>query len=582
MKTAVTSPPTVPAGSALLLTLILTALALLTLGGILAWASTSSRLTYRANQYACTVAAAEAATEKVLSRLAQDYQTGGEKRVSDNLDLYRRIVLTGADAPYWSGWEFNDACGNVGQTFVQPGTSTNYVVLSSAYAGLQGFVHTYTIVANARQPSAVQNVVAGVLQQVQLASIPVFQFAMYSSGNMEISCGQPFTINGRVHSNGQLYVEPDNILTFKTDVTAVGDILFERDPLDNRQPPSGSVVYQGREESHVSAMSLPIGTNNTPDAVRQIIEPPPTSEDPNSPMGLVRYYNQADMILVVTNNGANTAVSATSGRFNNFATVIPTNDLATFVCTTNSFWDARENKTVQPIDINVGNLASWSATNSNLRIALGTNDMSSVYVWDQRPAKTNYLGAVRLSNGKRLPARGLTVATAEPLYVKGDFNQTNNANLGTTNTTTTLPASLAADAVTILSQNWSDPNSKGALSSRKATSTTVNAALVAGEVETTAGKYSGGMENFPRFLETWGAANIFTYNGSMVKMFSSRYATSPWGTGNVYDPPARNWSYDINFENVMRLPPRTPCLQRVIRCQWAALAPNQTAAVGSP
>ena len=45
---------------------------------------------------------------------------------------------------------------------------------------------------------------------------------MYSSGDMEISCGQPLTITGRVHSNGQLYIEPSSTLTFQSDVTAVG------------------------------------------------------------------------------------------------------------------------------------------------------------------------------------------------------------------------------------------------------------------------------------------------------------------------------------------------------------------------
>ena len=59
--------------------------------------------------------------------------------------------------------------------------------------------------------------------------------------------------------------------------------------------------------------------------------------------------------------------------------------------------------------------------------------------------------------------------------------------------------------------------------------TTVNAAFLTGAVDTTLGHYSGGMENFPRFLETWGSANVFTYNGSMIKMFPSLYATNVWG-----------------------------------------------------
>ena len=583
MKITFPSRKASAAGSALLLTLIMTTIALATLAGILARSASSTRLTYRSNQYACSVAAAEAATEKVLSRIAQDFRTGGEKLVSDNLASYRQSAPTAADSAYWSGWEFNDACGNIGRTFVQPGNTINYVVLNSTYAGLKGFAHSFTVVSNARQSIAPQDVVAGVLQQIQLASIPVFQFAMYSSGEMEISCGQPLTITGRVHSNQQLYVEPDNVLTFQTDVTAVGDILFQRDPLDGRTPPVGSATYQGRKDSHVAAMNLPIGTTNTPEAVREIIQPPPLLEDPNSPLGRVRYYNQVDMVLTVSNSGTNTVISATSGRMNNFATSVPTNEVASFVSVTNSFWDAREQKSVRPIDINVGILAAWSATNSNVRAALGSNNVSSLYVLDLRTLAATNLGAVRLTHGTQLPARGLTVATADPLYVLGHYNQTNAANLGTNNTAGTLPASLAADAITILSPNWSDANSHAVLSSRNAAPTTVNAAILAGAVDTVLGHYSGGMENFPRFLENWGLASVFTYNGSMVKMFPSLYATNAWpGTGTVYDPPKRNWAYDVNFDDVLKLPPLTPCLQKLIRGQWATVAPNQTTAPPSP
>jgi hypothetical protein len=171
---------------------------------------------------------------------------------------------------------------------------------------------------------------------------------------------------------------------------------------------------------------------------------------------------------------------------------------------------------------------------------------------------------------------GLTVASGSPIYVLGNYNQTNSANLGTSNTVTTLPASLVGDAVTILSVNWRDTNSLASLSSRVAAPTTVNAAILAGAVETANGNYSGGMENFPRFLENWGLANALTYNGSMVKMFPSLYATNIWGLGNVYNPPKRNWAYDLNFNTPTKLPPLTPSLLKIFRSSWTTLAPNST------
>lgn len=562
---------------ALLLTLVITGIALATLAGAMAWTASTARLTHRSNQYVRSVAAAEAATEKVVSQLAQDFLWGGERLVTDNLERYRQGAPAATDSAYWTGWEFDDACGHPGTTFVVPASGTSHILLNSTYAGLKGYASTYTIVSNAREKASLQNVVGAVLQEIQLVRIPVFQFIMYSSDDMEISCGQPFNITGRVHSNAKLYVEPDNVLTFQSSVTAVSDILFRRHPLDTRGAPAGGVTYQVPKSPHEPALTLPIGTANTPTAVRQIIEPPPPGEDPNSPLGRQRYYNQADLILRVRD----TEVRGTSGSFNGFATPIPQADLAVLITTTNSFVDTREGKAVRPIDLDVGALRSWSATNSSLRPALGSKDLCSVFVMDERTPTPGALGAVRVVNGRYLPPRGLTVATALPLYVLGHYNQTNTAHLGTSNTTATVPASLAADAITILSVNWSDANSTNTVSLRKAAPTTVNAALLAGSVETTAGHYSGGMENFPRFLETWGAANTFTYNGSLVKMFPSRYATNVWGKPNVYSPPSRNWAFDLNFNDPAKLPPLTPGMQKVICSRWATLAPNQTsAAVG--
>jgi hypothetical protein len=135
----------------------------------------------------------------------------------------------------------------------------------------------------------------------------------------------------------------------------------------------------------------------------------------------------------------------------------------------------------------------------------------------------------------------------------------------------------------LLSKAWQDNTTGPGTPPPSAANTTVNAALLTGVVETTSGHYSGGMENFPRFLETWGAVNATnTYNGSMMKMFPSQYATGVWGQDNVYDPPARNWAYDTNFDDPTKLPPLTPSFQSVKRRQWVTVAPNVNVAPATP
>jgi len=578
MKTIFTTQKPHRAGNALVLTMVMLGVALAILAGVMSWSSTSTRLTYRSIQYTRSEAAAEAATEKVVSQISHDFLYYGDATVANNLNNYKTMVPSSVDSTYWSTWQFNDASGNLGQTYVQPGASISYTYIDPPYSNLQAYVSIYTVVSDAKDTASPQDLTVGVLQQLQLQTIPVFQYMMFSSGNMEISCGQPFDITGPVHANGYLYVEPDNSMTFESDVGAHLEVLDQRDPLDPRGSPSGLpaayVESSTQPQSGVPFMTLPIGTTNTPVGIREIIEPPPSTENPASALGLLRYYNECEMIVTVSDSG----VTAQSGVDIFPASTIPTDELATFVTTTNSFYDAREGKTVQPIDLNIGNLAAWSLTNTSLRYSIGGSNLilNSVYVLDTRTTTT--LGAVRVYNGAQLPTNGLTVATARPLYVQGDYNS-DSATRGTADTSTTQPASLVGDAITILSDSWSDANSTSMVGSRVASSTTVNAAFLTGVVETTSEHYSGGMENFPRFLETWGLANVFTYNGSMVKMFPSLYATNAWNNNNnIYSPPKRNWSFDLNFRDPTKLPPLTPSFLVTKRSQWATLPAGQTVA----
>src|SRR5579871_4289236 len=306
------------AGNALVITMIMTTVILFALASIISWSVNTARVSARSNQYTRSVAAAEAATEKVLSQVRQDFQAGGEALVNTNLASYRQIVPGTADSSYWGGWQFSDAQGHVGQTYISEIGVSNITLTTGPYAGLYGFASIYDIVSDASEVSGMQRVVAGVFREVQLTRIPIFQFAMYSSDDMEISCGQPFLIDGPVHSNGQLYVEPDNVMSFAMPVSAVFNILFQRAPLDTRAAPSGSVVYLQGAVSNAPSLNLPIGATNGSSAVQQIIMPPPVGEDPNSIVGRLRYYNQSDMIINITTK----VVSVTSGRFNSFATTV--------------------------------------------------------------------------------------------------------------------------------------------------------------------------------------------------------------------------------------------------------------------
>jgi hypothetical protein len=160
-----------------------------------------------------------------------------------------------------------------------------------------------------------------------------------------------------------------------------------------------------------------------------------------------------------------------------------------------------------------------------------------------------------------------------PIYVKGDYNVTTDGShfsrsLG--DTVHTVPASLLGDAITILSANWSDDyNSGTSLSSRNPISTCLNAATLEGIVPSDGSHYSGGVENFLRLLENWSGSTTLTYNGSIVVMFPSQFATEPWGKSNVYGVPTRRWGFDTNFSDQDHLPPLTPQVKATIRGNYA-------------
>lgn len=159
-------------------------------------------------------------------------------------------------------------------------------------------------------------------------------------------------------------------------------------------------------------------------------------------------------------------------------------------------------------------------------------------------------------------AQGFTLATNNPLYIRGNFNadgtidSANPASIrNADDTKEELLACLAADAITVLSNAWTNAKSSLAKESKLATPTEVSAVLMTGIVKSVAGtSNSGGMNNLPRFLEYWktagnsSAPNVpFGYRGSLLAFYESTRATGLW-SNNWFQPPARIWGWDKRLE----------------------------------
>lgn len=450
---------------------------------------------------------------------------------------------------------------------------------------------------------------------------PVFQYAMFYNSDLEISPDEPLTVNGKVFCNGSIWAFPSAFLTFQSNVWCTGvflkgggPVVFDAGLTTNVSPETGITGY-----------SIPANTifsiNNSASLGGAVLDPPPSGENPNSTAGQERFYNFADLIVSNSSNGLITAFFQDS---NNVARLTPipfdsqavsestetnhstdhqtnvtfinhpppghyvTNIITTTVTnivtidTTNyvysfatdaTFYDYREGKSVQAVQIDVGNLSAWITNDAaNGGILHNFQDwvhkghgINSLYVYNGVPLSDTKLPAVRLVDGQQLPSSGLTVATPMPLYILGNYNveAQDGTSIGTSNTVYTYPAAFMADAVTVLSSNWNDGyDGSTALAQRPAMDATVNAAILQGIVPSASigGNYyySGGAENVLRLLEDW-STNTLTYNGSMVTMFNCRYATNYWQSpGDYYNEPTWQWSFDPNFLNQNLLPPGTP------------------------
>jgi len=127
----------------------------------------------------------------------------------------------------------------------------------------------------------------------------------------------------------------------------------------------------------------------------------------------------------------------------------------------------------------------------------------------------------------------------------------------------------SSDALTILSDNWSDGSAGENARPNASAQTTIQAAIFSGHTESTlAGQGGGQFENFPRFLETFSGRTV-TINGSFVSLWFAQYTNSTWECCNCYKPPDRDWKFDDRFLDPENLPPRTPTVGQVMRMGFA-------------
>lgn len=487
-----------------------------------------------------------------------------------------------------------DALDEYGAPVTNP---TRVTVDLEKYPGWRGNSYSYSARAKVKQSGVTNGPAVGVKRQFQYSEVPLFQAMFFFENTLEFYKPAAMIVSGLVHTNDSLYASYENgsSLTFQDEVSYVNSYSSTLSPTGaeawsasgTKNPP----IYPDgiATQLHQVPRFEPLGsepasvlsnTDSNPnnDSFRELIEPPNTSFTDPPEIAQRRLYNKAGLRINI--NGSTVTVTGQNGTT---ATSVAQSAIAGAIASFTTIYDAREGKNVDVATLDI----------STLRVALGTGITgfnNVIYVNDTTPLVSGNTEpkTIRLINGGILPSGGLTVASENAVYIQGDYNtgtttdpnavpSNNGGNAGNTKSPTVTgyerkPAAVIGDAVMLLSNSWNDANS-ATFTSRTATNTTYNTAIVSGFMPSgyhpPSGSdygYSGGGNNFPRFLENW-SNQYCSYFGSMVQLYQSKTFTGRWTTNNIYRPPNRCWNFDTNFRNSP--PPGTLDAASWSRGTWA-------------
>ncbi|PTX91385.1 hypothetical protein [Opitutus sp. ER46] len=624
-------------GSALFLLLILAVVMATILGGVYSYINTSAKAEKRSNIRLESTYAAEYAFELAYQQLKTRISESTSDLLPDaasissitNLSKAPTTVFTADDGYEWQAFITVPVQGGV-----PVGSHSDFTATKGVYKYI-------TVVEFTRKvPLMKAPVHVQYQREWDYTLTPLFQYAIFYNGDLEMGAGGAMKIGGRVHTNGKMYIAASGKLTFTDYITTVNNYVAQRKlPEDPRGKMTSATTpdYQKGTPVLSSTQSVPgdfasntSDTNANNDGARELIEIPVVGQtDVNA---ADRLYTLAGLkVLVNTSSAEVTAptgekIAARSKIFKTKDGTVITGTLADYLSTlilTDStgsstdyqIYDYREAKTIYTTNVDVAKLTAaqaagglpatipsdttWTGTvPADLKGDTIATDIKGktfwngiLYVTDVSNTSTRRTG-IRLINGSSLPAgtlsssptAGLTVASDNAAYIVGNYNTGGEpaVNSGTDLEAANMvsgyyePASVIADAVTILSKNWSSSyTSSTGTGSRVAANTTVNCALVSGVIASDGTAYSGGAENYLRLMETWSGKRL-TYYGSIVNLYASKQSTASWrepgSSGNrYYEVPTRNWYFDENFLDPNRLPPGTPTVRSLVRGQWVQI-----------
>ncbi len=454
---------------------------------------------------------------------------------------------------------------------------------------------------------------SAVVVSVKAQAIPIFQFAAFFEGDFEDYAGATKHVYGRVHGNGNMYLNGGD-LHFHDPLTTPGKV--RRDPkISHGVPTGGTKIYNAAgapvvldfdSESHpapaafraqsdakfngrlktdaygVPRLALPLPTGVPP---REIIRPREAGDSPEEQEA--KFAWQADMYvtvdlqnLIAYNNASNCGTGSTNlhptitvVRYDGGPLPTAAAKCNIFKFKFDAFGNRHEMRWVDALTVELDTLRTWLT-------GVGGPKPDVIYVefkpragdWPTPYATTNPsseaskspLPSLRLKDGSQLHG-SLTIGSEYPFYVMGNYN-----------TTSKKPASVFGDSYTALSQNYPDGGYPNIPDKPAAATTTHNLSLVHGTGEGFWGCYhhdagcvppAGGGTIWYKMLENWSGLT-YTFRGSFVSLWLPVYARTLGSCngcgGSHYSSPFRDTRFDNMLMYPDSLPPATPVVGNVI------------------
>jgi len=453
---------------------------------------------------------------------------------------------------------------NVGATFTTfGGTIVNSSITrleNSDRLILEGatnvLVRNYEITSTANHPQY-NGITVTLHQIIARRLIPTFQHSVFYNDDLEILPGANMNLSGRIQSNKDIYMDAESGKTLTIDSLSLHS--------------AGNIYNQRKDSGAELAGEVSIRVNKTGSPKYENMDnldsddPDWTNESINRWQGTV----QSAVHGVTKLTAPSVASIQPDGYYSSNANVVIENGSITkgglpltegvdyppgTIATSTSLYNNREGEYIKTTNIDLKLLAGGNINGKTYPNNLPSNGLLYATINNMG----SYEPGVRLVNASEIYRNnGLTVVSNDPVYVQGNFNTTNEK-----------PAAVICDSLNLLSNSWSDANSTKGLSSRTPTTTTVNAAFIAGIDQTTSGHYNGGLENYPRLHEDWSGIQL-NIKGSFVALWDSSITRGAWQYGSPqYTAPKRNWNYNTDFNNTAKLPPFTPWAVEAERIAW--------------